>query len=510
MSTDDNEEMRATRRDVNKAAGGAIFVPLSHQDQSWRDKVKSWFGQDSDKAGTGENVYLKVNDELITKDTKTLHLQGYGVGEAIEKNEHADEGVAIVTLDVDDEDISPRSVDADELSSIQIANHDVADIGAEVNDRMALLFDSHGYGDTGGRLVLQSPYNHVLSTEIDLTDGVVLDGGSMRNEVLADSTYTGRSMIAYENTDSADAFFPEIQHLRVDGNRQNGAQTMGLYAAHGATNASNDAHFDHFFARDTYGEGMRLESSWGYRADNILVEGCGHYDSGTSTDHPGLYVGGRQCHWDKVFVAYCQSDAAVYVADNGKKQFHDFWVWENDKVGIDVQGADSQYYGLDLYANGQAASGSYSQMDISGVRTVIDGFHINGGNQSQFGLRLFSSNNVIANGQMLNHTAYDINCLGTNNVFGNIVCGGTVRIGGVQDNVFHNVVANSWNDNGTRTVINGRSYQSAVPGSATTGDEWGGNEARAANLDVTVVDTSSTQPHAMYKADGNGQWSQIA
>lgn len=67
-----------------------------------------------------------------------------------------------------------------------------------------------------------------------------------------------------------------------------------------------------------------------------------------------------------------------------------------------------------------------------------------------------------------------------------------------------------YTDSGTRTRINGRGYQSATPGSGNTGDEWGGNEQLAQDEDVTVVDTSSTAPYAMYKADGAANWSQIA
>lgn len=127
MSTDDDsdEQYQTTRRNAMKAGGSFVLVPASHQDQSTWDRIKEWLGQDSDKAGTGENVYLKVNDELITEDTKTLHLQGYGVGEAVEKNEHADEGVAIVQLDVEDEDINPRSVGTEDIGSGIIRQADI-------------------------------------------------------------------------------------------------------------------------------------------------------------------------------------------------------------------------------------------------------------------------------------------------------------------------------------------------------------------------------------------------
>jgi hypothetical protein len=101
-----------------------------------------------------------------------------------------------------------------------------------------------------------------------------------------------------------------------------------------------------------------------------------------------------------------------------------------------------------------------------------------------------------------------------NVIWGNILPGDasseSVRVNSGTENILMGHFPNGVTDNGTRTIINGRSYQSAAPGSGNTGDEWGGSEAKASQLDVTVVDTSSTSPRAMYKADGDGSWAQIA
>jgi len=78
------------------------------------------------------------------------------------------------------------------------------------------------------------------------------------------------------------------------------------------------------------------------------------------------------------------------------------------------------------------------------------------------------------------------------------------------ENTFQGRVKGSagFNIAGTRCVVNGRSRQSAAPGSGNAGDDWNGNETLALMLGVTVEDTS-TSPHQLYKADGAGNWVQI-
>jgi hypothetical protein len=60
----------------------------------------------------------------------------------------------------------------------------------------------------------------------------------------------------------------------------------------------------------------------------------------------------------------------------------------------------------------------------------------------------------------------------------------------------------SLEDNGTRTIVNGKATNDGDPSS--TG-EWNGNAARAYKFDATVWDTS-TSPSTPYKADENGNW----
>ncbi|GAA3882630.1 hypothetical protein [Haloarcula argentinensis] len=59
-----------------------------------------------------------------------------------------------------------------------------------------------------------------------------------------------------------------------------------------------------------------------------------------------------------------------------------------------------------------------------------------------------------------------------------------------------------------RTIVNGKSTQSAAPGSGAAGDYWGGHSATAYQHNVTIVDTS-TSPSSYYKADEGGNWVQI-
>lgn len=66
-------------------------------------------------------------------------------------------------------------------------------------------------------------------------------------------------------------------------------------------------------------------------------------------------------------------------------------------------------------------------------------------------------------------------------------------------------IRGSLTDNGTRTVVNGRSTNNGDPSS--TG-QWNGNATLAHELGVTVWDTS-TDPDTPYKAGPDGNWTSI-
>lgn len=507
--------------------GGAAML-----EEAYQVGPRQWIGPDNAKA----NVEAKTGRKYEAVDTE---VEYYGEG-----------GNWQGPLGIGSETKSVPAVHAEELNSIRYLSP--SDSTADFQTAIDAVSDTDSPG-TGQKLYVLRGHDYFGGT-IKLNDGTRLVGEGMRGTVLGLADGADANLIGYTADDATDDrdFFAGLHDLKLDGNKANNVSGHGVYIAGPNSQEPNDWHMERVFIHQFAGDGFHADFSWGYHIDHVLSETCDGYGI--------LISGGAQNYLSDIFTAY-HSDtglrfkaqrstlSAINSRGNGTHGFSignqsnrvsDIQAVNNDRNGVVLNGTDHIVQGVLSENNGQsgtngaqrgvlitgddiAVSGVMSRdrqttatqmagVRLTGTRARVSNAVVGGNGENGVILASGATDAHLSHIVARNNSNYGVITYSSGAVIENVIASGNgiddLRIE-ANDCIIQNCSYGTITDNGARTVINGRSAQSATPGSGTTGDDWGGNEARAYDLDVTVEDRSVTAPYDQYKADSAGNWVQI-
>lgn len=384
---------------------------------------------------------------------------------------------------------------------------DYADIGKAANAAMDDQQVTQDYGSTGGEVLIPVGH-HEVSNTVGIEDGSVLTGTSVRGSTLeAPSGATGYPLVRYGPTDDSD-YFAGLRDLRIDGNNED---VTGFVTDGSGAGDVNDMDFYRLIFRNINGRAIDLTQGWGYRFEDVLVEGCGAGHS-----HSVMSKGTEQ-YWRGCFVAYNKSTYAftTWSEGGGSKIFTGHSVYANEQNGVFVRKSGQKFVSPHIVGNGSAATGSHDGMllsstgyrDATGTKIiggVFDGYSpVSGQNETNIGLVMNSPDCIVSGTEFKNHIGDDIAIDASNCLLSGIIAHGDISLSSnASECVISGQIGGTVTDNGTRTLVNGRGTNNGNP--QTTGD-WNGHADYAYQQGATVWDTT-TSPWSAWQADGAGNW----
>jgi hypothetical protein len=335
-----------------------------------------------------------------------------------------------------------------------------ADVGEAATAAMAAQNVGGDYGKAGGDTKIAPGFFEVENTA-KIEDGSVLKGSGVRSTALeAPSGASGYPLVKYGPTDDGN-YFAGLEDLRIDGNNED---VKGFVSDGSGTQNVNDMHFYRLIFRDLGDRAIDLDQGWGYRFEDVLVEGCSEGKTHC------VQSKGTEQYWRDAFIAYNKSTYSftTWGGDAAQKKLSGLSVYQNEQNGVLVRKANNKFVAPSICGNGHASTGSYDGMLVSstGLRDAT-GTKIVGGtfdgrdtstatNVTDVGLRMNSDDCIVNGTEFKNHVSEDIVIDASNCVVTGVIAHGDITLtSNASDCVVSGRVKGTVSDNGTNNDTEG-------------------------------------------------------